>query len=209
MKKCLYDILGVKRDASQSEIKKAYKKAVKELHPDKHRKVSQEKIDTYNELFADVQEAYSILSDEKKREKYDKFGEFNRKWKDTDIIREASSRLIASFRSTHADSNPIKTLKDSIYNTIENVHNKRLRQLTFEKHKLNIFRKKSSEGFLKDLLCTCIDSIDREEENIKEIIEFEKEILSFLSEVSFDDSDQNMGDIYEISQRFLNIPNKY
>jgi len=60
-----YEILNVKKDASQEEIKKAYKKLAKKLHPD----VSKEK--NSEEEFKIVTEAYTVLSDERRRQIYD------------------------------------------------------------------------------------------------------------------------------------------
>ncbi|MBU0767199.1 molecular chaperone DnaJ [Patescibacteria group bacterium] len=64
-----YSILGISRDASKDDIKKAYRKLSKELHPDKNKgdKDSEHK-------FKEVNEAYEVLSDEKKRKQYDMFG---------------------------------------------------------------------------------------------------------------------------------------
>ncbi|MDP7247252.1 MAG: molecular chaperone DnaJ [Candidatus Peribacteraceae bacterium] len=64
-----YDILGVSRDASVGDIKKAYRKLSKELHPDKNKddKEAEHK-------FQEVNEAYEVLSDDKKRKQYDTFG---------------------------------------------------------------------------------------------------------------------------------------
>lgn len=70
-KKDYYEILGVPRNASDEDIKAAYKKLVKEWHPDKHigdkKKVAEQK-------FKEIQEAYEVLSDPQKRAMYDKFG---------------------------------------------------------------------------------------------------------------------------------------
>ena len=60
-----YSILGVSRDASQEEIKRAYLEAAQKLHPDKNTTVGE------TELFLDVQQAYEALSNPKRRSEYD------------------------------------------------------------------------------------------------------------------------------------------
>ncbi|KAI0374455.1 hypothetical protein BV20DRAFT_936163 [Pilatotrama ljubarskyi] len=63
-----YQVLGVKRDASPAEIKKTYFALARKYHPDTNPdKNAQEK-------FVEIQEAYDILKDEKKRAEYDKYG---------------------------------------------------------------------------------------------------------------------------------------
>ncbi|MDO8468961.1 MAG: molecular chaperone DnaJ [Candidatus Peribacter sp.] len=67
--KDLYAVLGVERSASKEDIKRAYRKLSKEHHPDRHKgdKGAEQK-------FKEVNEAYEVLSDEKKRAMYDQFG---------------------------------------------------------------------------------------------------------------------------------------
>src|SRR3954466_2239677 len=63
----LYSQLGVKRDASEAEIKKAYRKLAKELHPDKNKGNPKA-----TERFAKVTQAYDLLTDKDKRARYDR-----------------------------------------------------------------------------------------------------------------------------------------
>ena len=64
-----YQALGLSKGATKEEIRKAYKKLVREHHPDANPNNPQSA-----ERFKQVQEAYDVLSDEKKRELYDRFG---------------------------------------------------------------------------------------------------------------------------------------
>jgi len=66
-----YQILGVPKNATKTQLKKAYMKLAKKHHPDKHTNVNKEK---NAEKFKKIAEAYAILSDKEKREIYDKYG---------------------------------------------------------------------------------------------------------------------------------------
>lgn len=67
-KEDFYDLLGVSRDASKDEIKKAYRKLSKKYHPD----ISDDP--NAEEKFKQVSEAYEVLSDDQKRAAYDQYG---------------------------------------------------------------------------------------------------------------------------------------
>jgi molecular chaperone DnaJ len=69
MAKDYYQILGVSKGASEQEIKQAYRKLSRELHPDKHKGDKQKE-----EQFKAVNEAYEVLSDPKKKQTFDQFG---------------------------------------------------------------------------------------------------------------------------------------
>ncbi len=69
-KRDYYDILGIQKGAGEDEIKKAYKKAARENHPDLHPENREE----CEEKMKDINEAYSVLSDPEKRQRYDQFG---------------------------------------------------------------------------------------------------------------------------------------
>lgn len=72
MAKDYYSILGVDKNATQDDIKKAYRTQVKKCHPDLH--PGDEKA---AERFKELNEAHEVLSDEKKRKNYDTFGDPN------------------------------------------------------------------------------------------------------------------------------------
>ncbi len=79
-----YKVLGVSKNASDSEIKKAFRKMAMQYHPDRHQgdKGAEEK-------FKEINEAYAVLSDSKKRKQFDMFGAegFGQRFSQEDIFR--------------------------------------------------------------------------------------------------------------------------
>lgn len=69
MGKDYYKVLGIARGASEDEIKKAYRKQALRYHPDKNKSPGAE------DKFKEIAEAYDVLSDAKKKDIYDRFGE--------------------------------------------------------------------------------------------------------------------------------------
>ena len=80
-KKNYYDLLGIKRDASQQEIKQAYRRLARKHHPDvnPNDKSAEAK-------FKEINEAYEVLSDKEKRQKYNQFGD---QWQHADQFAQA------------------------------------------------------------------------------------------------------------------------
>ena len=69
-KRDYYDILGVTKSATDKELKSAYRKQALKWHPDKNPKKKEEA----ETKFKEINEAYQVLSDTKKRQTYDQFG---------------------------------------------------------------------------------------------------------------------------------------
>ncbi len=87
MAKDYYELLGISKDASDAQIKKAYRKMAKKYHPDKN---PDDK--SAEEMFKQVSEAYAVLSDPEKKSQYDQFGHdmFHQRFSRDDIFNSAN-----------------------------------------------------------------------------------------------------------------------
>ena len=93
-----YDVLGVLRNASEKDIRQAYRKLTRKHHPDVNQgdKAPEDK-------FKQINEAYTVLSDSKKRSKYDRYGD---NWAQREPMDEAKGRQGGNFQwSNVQDSN--------------------------------------------------------------------------------------------------------
>ena len=71
----LYEVLSVKHDASPDDIKKAYRKLALKFHPDKHSTAGEDAKAEASLKFQQIGFAYSVLSDDKRRKRYDLTGQ--------------------------------------------------------------------------------------------------------------------------------------
>ena len=88
MKKDYYEILGLQKDASAQQVKKAYRSLALRNHPDR---VPQEKKKEAEEKFKEISEAYAVLSDPQKKQMYDQYGHagIDQRYTTEDIFRGA------------------------------------------------------------------------------------------------------------------------
>ena len=84
MSKDYYKVLGIKKGASEEEVKKSYRKLAMEFHPDRNK--GNKKAE---ERFKEISEAYAVLSDAEKRKQSDTFGAdgFSQRYSQEDIFR--------------------------------------------------------------------------------------------------------------------------
>ena len=90
-KRDFYEVLGVSKDASADDIKKAYRKLARKYHPDLNKDNPEAA-----EKFKECSEAYSVLSDEQKRAQYDQFGMADRKSTRLNSSHPTTSRMPSS-----------------------------------------------------------------------------------------------------------------
>ena len=90
-KRDYYEVLGVKRDATEAQIRSAYRKLARKYHPDVNPgdKAAEEK-------FKQINEAYEVLSDAEARKKYDEFGD---QWQYAEQIRKAQEQAAQASRT--------------------------------------------------------------------------------------------------------------
>lgn len=74
MKKDYYELLGLDKNASENDIKKAFRKAAMKYHPDKMANESEQTKKEAEEKFKELNEAYQVLSDPEKKQLYDQYG---------------------------------------------------------------------------------------------------------------------------------------
>jgi len=86
-KRDYYEVLGVSRNASEDDMKKAYRKLALKFHPDRNKGDKEAE-----ERFKEINEAYAVLSDTEKRQQYDTFGAegFHQRFTQEDIFRNAN-----------------------------------------------------------------------------------------------------------------------
>lgn len=183
----LYDTLGINKDASKEEIKKAYKNKAKESHPDKGG--STDKMVALNK-------AYSILNDESKKEKYDKTGEVDErgdefKNKSLDLLRSLLRDAFVSKSVFNEDEykyrNVISEMKSKIKSTIFNLEQEKAKFQKEKKRVSEILERFSTKGnnYIILLLEGDIIGLGRRIVDIEKEINFLNDFLPLLDDYSY------------------------
>jgi DnaJ-class molecular chaperone len=109
-----YSLLGVKRTVSEAELKKAYRKLARECHPDTHPNDK-----SAEERFKTISEAYDVLSDAQKKEKYDM--QFHAQQRETQPIRSFSEQLqeAMEYREEIKESTFVDFAKEKVMGTVD------------------------------------------------------------------------------------------
>jgi len=105
-----YSTLGVGRNASSEDIKKAYRQLALKYHPDRNKDNAE-----VEEKFKNISEAYAVLSDEKKRREYDNFGEerFSQRFSREDVFRDFDfASVFQQFGGGFGGGNPFSGIED-------------------------------------------------------------------------------------------------
>ncbi|HID73167.1 TPA: molecular chaperone DnaJ [Candidatus Micrarchaeota archaeon] len=107
-KRDYYEILGVQKNASASDIKKAYRKLAMKYHPDRSTEKEAEA------KFKEISEAYAVLSDDTKRKQYDQYGHagFDQMYSREDIFRNAN---FSGFEDIFGGNSPFEDMFSAMF----------------------------------------------------------------------------------------------
>ncbi len=188
--KDLYEILGVKKNSSEKEIKKAYRKKAKEVHPDV-------KADSNNE-FIDLAKAYKILSDPIRKDNYDRLGYDDPEMLNQDklaisIIENLFSQFLSQNESLFDTEDIFRFISNMIKKKTAQLHNEKIKfenKIKFlKKVKSRIkFKKNNTEknNFIFSIIDSQISSLKIEIKKSKFYIEINDKSLIILKDYSYD-----------------------
>lgn len=173
-----YEILGVSKDATEQEIKKAYRTLAKEHHPDTGGEEAR---------FKEIQQAYDVLSDSEKRARYDAGEEVEQ----PQNTRETQARMFLytlfeqCIDKYGVSKNPFKVMKESVHENIRNL-DREISKQEKRRDKFELAKSKIEKG---EAFVACAGAIVKSCVTMIESLEAEKEtghiMLQMLEDTSF------------------------
>lgn len=138
-KKDYYKVLGVSKNATPEEIKKSYRKLSLKYHPDKQQGKSETEQKEAEEKFKEIAEAYSVLSNDDKRKKYDMFGTvdgFNFSNNDVDPF-DFLRKMYNNYGNYEAENRVIKgsSIQFTVKVTLEEIYNNDKHTIKYKRYK--------------------------------------------------------------------------
>lgn len=185
--KNLYEILDVRKDASESDIKKAYRKKAQSSHPDKE--------GGDEELFKAVQKAYEILSDANKRKHYDETGEESKGNLNNDVIESLIGIVLNVVQGNDVKRNNILETAITLVHRQQDAHRSKRKQAETQYERLaeaarRIKCVEGKENILKLALESQASWIKIAIEEIDKVLSIGEEILVVISDYSYETDPQ-------------------
>ena len=181
--KNLYEILDVPKDASESDIKKAYRKKAQSSHPDKE--------GGDEELFKEIQKAYEILSDANKRKHYDETGEESKDNLKNEVIESLIGIVLNVIQGNDVKHNNILATAITLVNRQQDAHRSNREQSTLEHERLveaarRITCVKGKENILKLAIESQANRIKLAIREIDKVLAIGEEILVVIADYSYE-----------------------
>lgn len=200
--KTLYEILGVPVDATDAQIKRAFRKLVKKTHPDKPGGSA--------EKFTPIAHAYEVLSDPMRRERYDKTG-YENDPKVADAAQKCAmvlSQIVLVIANQNLpDCNVIQsardTLKIKIQNLTQTADNYRQQARTLRGMAENVQKRGQSDNIIASVLISHANGCESEISKIKEDVDTLEDVLQVLKDYIWK-PDQNPDKIPEVRSIWKN-----
>jgi len=193
----LYDSLGVDKNSSADEIKKAYRKKASENHPDKGGD---------NEKMTEITKAYSVLGNEKKRERYDATGQEQEEPFDKRFQEFVQMFLLKLIETKNVDSTDLigelkKIAKQNISGTKEAKKDCLARKKRFDKVLMRLEAK--GENRIAGIIQMNMDNCKKEDGTYDDHLEFMGKVLECLDgyEYNYDTAKADEGQFIQWSGR--------
>jgi curved DNA-binding protein CbpA len=205
-----YKILGVRKNASQASIKKAYKKLALKYHPDKQKGKTEEEKQEAEDKFKEIVQAYEVLSDPTTRKLYDNGQEYKKESSFSPLEKRFIADVQPFLKSTSVTQDPVDALRVKVKGFMEQCR-RDIINLKADKQKLGKFRAraKGPTDLIQELIDNCIDNINTDIKEREDRIEEDQKFLDFIKDysIAFVVPPNPSGSSYSFAQKFLSGSN--